>query len=89
MRIDEIKEAVPSAKVTVYPDTAKGAEAMLRDESTYFSNGETVVRARPDPEVQGVWEVITSANVRCIAYLAGYKDPWGNVRQFNDFEETD
>jgi hypothetical protein len=44
---------------------------------------------RPDPSVQGVWEVRTKDGVRAIVYLAGYREPMGNVRATNDFEVDD
>jgi hypothetical protein len=41
-----------------------------------------------DPQVDGVWAVDSfKTGSRIIVYLGGYKDPWGQVRPFNDFEE--
>jgi hypothetical protein len=41
-----------------------------------------------DPQVDGVWAVDSfKTGSRIIVYLGGYKDPFGHVRPFNDFEE--
>ncbi len=41
-----------------------------------------------DPSVDGVWAVDSpKTGYRCIIYLAGYNDPWGNPRPHNDNEE--
>src|SRR5437899_12711790 len=66
-----------------YPDTAEGAIAYLKKDSTLNLTGAT---ARPDPSVRGVWEVKTPKGVRAIVYLAGHPDPFGKLRPTNDFE---
>jgi hypothetical protein len=40
----------------------------------------------PDPTVDGVWKVDLKSGHTIIAYLKGYKDPWGQIRDINDFE---
>jgi hypothetical protein len=78
--------------IKIYPDTAAGARAFMLDEG--FDCSEAIATA--DPWVRGVWdldlsecpieddgELVTSF----IVYLAGYPDPWGNMRQENDFED--
>ncbi len=80
------KKPLPPEKK--YPDSAEGAIACLTELSTYKTKGATV---RPDPSVQGVWQVTMPAEQgrRAIVYLAGYRDPWGKVRPNNDFESED
>lgn len=42
-----------------------------------------------DPQVCGVWKVTTPKDRDSpftIVYLAGYADPFGRIREFNDFE---
>jgi hypothetical protein len=76
---------------TIYPDTEAGAIACLKSQSLYDVKG---ARAIPDPEVQGVWKVICKDNKHnrsiesseAIVYLAGYPNPWGEFRKWNDFE---
>lgn len=70
-----------------YPDSPEGAVQCLRDMSSGLNlQGAT---ARPDPSVQGVWQVTMKGGQRVIVYLGGYKDPFGNVRTSNDFEVED
>ena len=73
-----------------YPDTAKGAIAYLRADSSLDLTNAT---ARPDPQVLGVWLVELHVDdpqigqeVDAIVYLAGYPTPWGDDRPHNDFE---
>lgn len=83
---DEFKAATAAKPRTPvkYPDSQAGAIQYLRDDSQGLSlDGAT---ARPDPSVQGVWEVRMKNGDRAIVYLAGYKEPMGNVRAANDFE---
>jgi hypothetical protein len=71
-----------------YPDTSAGALAYLGEDSTLDLEGAT---ARPDPAVEGVWEVTMPAENgrRAIVYLAGFRTPWGEARLWNDFEVED
>lgn len=66
-----------------YKDSEHGAIQYLRDDAALDLDGAT---ARPDPSVEGVWEVTLRDGRRAIVYLAGYRDPWGRERQWNDFE---
>jgi hypothetical protein len=75
----------------IYPDTADGVLAMLRDSCSLDLDGAT---CQPDPWVRGVW-LVTLADADqaapgdpqdVLAYLAGYPDPLGDRRAFNDFE---
>lgn len=74
-----------------YPDTPAGAKAyllkasMLREEDLSF--------CVPDPSVEGVWKFNLSdigqkryLATAAIVYLMGYRDPWGEVRSYGDFE---
>lgn len=63
-----------------YPDTAEGAKQLLRDESNLHFTGEEI--CRPDPQVRGVWEVL-SVEWRAIVYLGGYSY---NPYYYDDFE---
>ena len=75
----------------VYPDTRKGVIAFLHKECGESDFMQILdldtADIYPDPVVHGVWG-IDSANkkIRVIVYLAGYKDPHGNEREYNDFE---
>jgi hypothetical protein len=76
---------------TVYPDTKEGVIDCLKEMSNLTANDFKHARYIPDPEVQGVWKVDCSATVKhedhtLIVYLAGYPNPWGNIRKMNDFE---
>ena len=68
-----------------YPDTAEGAIQCLEADSTYNLQNAT---ARPDPSVRGVWLVMFRGH-KVIVYLSGYPDPWGQIRETNDFEEVE
>jgi len=73
----------------IYPDTLKGAIQALDDMSTLDMTNMT---GYPDPHVDGVWKIEHPGQVdepeavASIVYLAGYEDPYGNIRQYNDFE---
>lgn len=76
-------------KDKVYPDTGRGAIQCLKDISTLRMRGAV---ADPDPIVSGVWRVRLPAYrpLRlAVVYLAGYPDPFGRKRTFNDFETGD
>jgi len=73
-----------------FHDTAQGAIAFLRADSTHDLTRATAI---PDPEVAGVWLVDLHVPdpadhdaVEVIVYLKGYPDPWGDLRAHNDFE---
>ncbi len=72
-----------------YPDTSAGAIHYLRDDST-LSHLDSA-SAKPDPSVRGVWMVVSDKAPwrRAIVYLAGYRDPFGTIRDHNDFEVED
>ena len=67
-----------------YSDNSSGVLQMLSENTSYDLKGSTLV---PDSSVQGVWEVKLKDGHRVVAYLAGYPDPWGFVREINDFED--
>jgi hypothetical protein len=72
-----------------FPDTAQGAIDALLDMSVF--KREEVTGAIPDPSVEGVWLVRLKLKWDpdtngAIVFLAGYRDPWGQVRAHNDFE---
>lgn len=70
---------------TIYPDTAAGAAKALLEMSTIDLSNAVYT---PDPHVAGVWLVQTATD-RAVVYLAGYPDPWRQVRTENDFEAQD
>ena len=81
------------AREKVYPNSSRGAKEMLSDLSTWDT---TEAKAIPDPEVEGVWLVKNifgkddpSQTGQAIVYLAGYRDPWGEIRKDNDFEDEE
>jgi hypothetical protein len=67
--------------MTKYHDTADGAIQFLMDESTLDLRG---AKGRPDPQVQGVWEITLKDGTRAIVYLAGYREPSGQTRKTKD-----
>lgn len=67
----------------VYPDTKEGVLEYLKTDSSLDLEDATVV---PDSAVEGVWAVDLPDGSRTIVYLAGYKNPFGEVRELNDFE---
>lgn len=86
--VEAERKATEESKVLatrVYPDTLAGAKAMLREAGVTIRGDE---KGEPDPVVHGVWLVRTAPRP-VICYLAGYLDPWGEVREANDFEEVD
>lgn len=82
------KELPPSV---VYPDTKDGVIQFMNDPNEV--NRGLVKKLNlpecnihPDPSVEGVWAIDSPDGTRVIVYLGGYKDPWGQIRPYNDFE---
>lgn len=77
----------------VFPDTKGGVLGYLKDDTTIkWKKGATDVKFVMDPQVEGVWKVsvdpiLNNGITDVIVYLAGYKDPMGKIRMYNDFEE--
>ena len=77
---------------TKYPDTKAGVIAMLASDSNIPRDVLKRARVTPDDWVEGVWHlewdepVDEEGLVECIAYLAGYPEPGGRIREHNDFE---
>lgn len=70
-----------------HPDTKQGAIDYLREESTLDLSGD--IHGKPDSSVEGVWMLWNhEKSWTAIVYLAGYKDPFGHIRESNDFEEV-
>src|SRR5208282_1833026 len=88
---DEFKKegAKPAPEQQRYQDSAAGAIQMLRDYADSRQVDLKGATARPDPQVQGVWEVKMKNGDRAVVYLAGYREPSGNIRATNDFEYED
>ena len=76
----------------VYPDSKAGALSLLREESTInIPEDNDQISVESDPHVEGVWKVDIDPKTNeddnvVIVYLAGYVDPWGRKRMFNDWE---
>lgn len=77
----------------VFPDTHKGAIDCLKAQSQGITF--TKATAIPDPQVNGVWKVLLPAHDKktedgrpafAIVYMKGHKDPFGQVRETNDFK---
>ena len=68
---------------TKYHDTQEGVAAMLRANSQFALEGARFV---PDGWIKGVWNFTLRDGTQGVAYLAGYTDPFGETRSWNDFE---
>lgn len=69
---------------TRYPDTSDGAIACFLALTEYKPSSEELT-AEPDPVVAGVWKVSGGFDeAAAVVYLAGYREPSGQIRQFND-----
>lgn len=78
---------------TKYSNTKKGVIAMLVADSDIPRAVLERAKIYPDPWAEGVWHLEWSKPieeedglVECIAYLAGYPEPGGRIREYNDFE---
>lgn len=74
-----------------YPDSRAGVLQFIKNEidpqhvATELKPEEC--RIIPDSNVEGVWLVENpNTGFGAIIYMAGYKDPWGDIRKTNDFE---
>jgi hypothetical protein len=72
----------------IFPDTEKGAMDYLKAEcreETNFKDAKVIC----DPYVNGVWKIHLpheKEDNTFIIYLKGYKNPWGQERDMNDWE---
>ena len=69
-----------------FDDTPEGVVAML---DANFDGDFTDCTFVRDEYVEGVWLLTNSHGGQCLAYLAGYPDPWGRAREHSDAEFTD
>ena len=69
-----------------YSDTPNGVVAML---SANFEGDFDDCTFQSDPYVAGVWMLTNANGGQCIAFLAGYPDPFGHVRERSDAEFSD
>lgn len=85
----------------VYPDSEEGARQFIKEQTIF--NPKDIEELRPDPAVAGVWLVLYKRNGNAakmmgykyerdqqpgsIIYMAGYPNPFGNIREVNDFED--
>jgi hypothetical protein len=76
-----------------YPNTKEGVLQYMQSPHGYNKSflkqlDLPTCKIRPDPSIEGVWTVDSMASgYRCIIYLAGYRDQWGEIRRENDNEE--
>jgi hypothetical protein len=83
-------EALKEAKR--FPDNEQGAiQALLSMADPREIKSTNIAKANPDPQVEGVWEIlfkkpIPGGDTKAIVYLAGYPDPFGKIRAYDDFE---
>ena len=77
---------------TIYSDTKEGVLSFLRKEThiTLPESDENIF-ATPDPCIEGVWKVDIDSRINdehdvILVYLAGYKNSWGKIRTYNDWE---
>ncbi len=80
---------LPECHNKIYPDSAEGAKEYLFADSSLKATENTICIM--DQQVYGVWMVthlIDHCGMKCdaIVYLAGYKQPLGDLRERNDFE---
>lgn len=80
--------AIPESLRPKYPDTRLGVLKYLREASSHDLRASNIRSIRPDPQVDGVWEVMLP-NYQIIVYLAGYREPSGRIRRFDDFEDCE
>jgi len=78
----------------IYPDTAEGALLAFKSLAKTPKYDLSNIKIKPDPEVQGVWLITfekfnknTNSN-SVIVYMRGYKEPGGEIRQYNDYEDV-
>jgi len=87
---EDVSEAARAThQEKIYPDTKAGIKDYLRDNvSKQYVKllDDPKTRYKMDQWVHGVWAVDFAPGTRFIVYLAGYKDPHGKVREYNDFE---
>lgn len=77
------KEPEPDLLTKVYSNDVQGVALFIKQQTTITSD---ISRIKADPLVEGVWRTDHENGDSFVVYLAGYKDPFGNVRPFNDFE---
>lgn len=82
-----------STLYTKYLDTEVGAFDFIKNETCLTLTENSI--AVPDPAVQGVWKVTelewgpNYKHIDAIVYMGGYPDPFGNIRDTNDFESSE
>lgn len=76
----------------IYPDTAQGAKQALIDmcDHTWASPERINASIALRDNVEGVWGLKNVSDQRgaesVMVYLAGYREPSGKKREYNDFE---
>ena len=84
---------IPKLKFEKYPDNKAGVIKFMKNPKEVKQTFTTSLDLpncdiHADPQVVGVWAVDSmKTGSRVIVYLGGYKDPWGEIREGNDFEE--
>lgn len=89
--VSEAKKPVDYNPSKVYPDSKDGVKSYLMSGEVNKRYQKLLAspkaRFKPDPSVDGVWAVDLEDGTRIIVYLAGYREPSGNKRERNDWEE--
>jgi hypothetical protein len=67
-----------------YNDNEAGAREFIVKETTITDK---IVSIKPDPDVRGVWCIEFPNKFAIIIFMGGYPDPWGKIREHNDFDE--
>lgn len=75
-----------------YADTEQGALEFIANETCLkcTSNSKCI----PDTAIKGVWKVTDlkvgkRVHIDAIIYMSGYPDPFGGIRDTNDFENSE
>lgn len=72
-----------TTSTTRYKFAPEGPIQLLRDLSSYDTEGATA--SLPFPEDSSCWYVTGPKMPRVVVFMAGYRDPIGNLQKFNEF----
>jgi hypothetical protein len=86
-------ETVNESEAKKFPNTEAGVKAFMKDANEVDQNFTKLLKLdscefKRDPHVEGVWAIDSlKTGKRVIVYLAGYRDEYNDIRDYNDFEE--
>jgi len=93
LKVDKPKDqGKVGPKYKQFPDSKQGIISFLKDPKEVQQSFTKKIdldtcKIFPDPSVAGVWGVDSmKTGNRIVIYLGGYKDPFGDLRNHNDFE---